>query len=561
MFKVNDDYDGMIAAAVQATHSDDIAKILKYIQSKYTVPTNFEKHVRKKWGQMEKRKPETPISPPIKASKQARRAIVSLPFGSNLLPDEILHQVFRFLPPFDLYKVMGVCVQWRNISQDKSLRRVMRLSSLSFVPLSFLRTVLLNSLHHLDLSGCPITDYMASLLAQKPPPPLKRLHTLNISKCNLLTPTGLSHLFSAFSSATPTLTSLNIAECRIDDGVILQYVSKFTNLKFLDISRIWMMSTNAFFSITQNCTKLEQVNMVNLTFISDAAVVSLAENCRNLSHVDMSCCYNLTTNTLACLADRKLEFLSIRSISVGSEFSLPSTLRHLDMSKCVGMTDQYLAPIIATSSNLETLDLAECPDLTDASLDLIAAHLRTTLKSLNLSGCLGLTPEAVEVLLSRFPHLVELQIAHLNLSDATFVNLAASFSDLRHLDISHNAKVTDAGILALARASQRLQAFACDGMRTRGSPTSPAFRKCGVTVESLAHLRKHCKHLRSLSLSGTLGFDIHATHLIALAKACAFLEIICISGDGAAASAQQSAEKLLRDKICAVNPNVKIVCK
>lgn len=43
MFKVNDDYDGMIAAAVQGTKSEDVAKIIEFIQKKYVVPTNFEK--------------------------------------------------------------------------------------------------------------------------------------------------------------------------------------------------------------------------------------------------------------------------------------------------------------------------------------------------------------------------------------------------------------------------------------------------------------------------------------------------------------------------------------
>lgn len=43
MFKVKDDYEGMIMAAVNATHSSDLTKIIKYIQANYTVPTNFEK--------------------------------------------------------------------------------------------------------------------------------------------------------------------------------------------------------------------------------------------------------------------------------------------------------------------------------------------------------------------------------------------------------------------------------------------------------------------------------------------------------------------------------------
>jgi hypothetical protein len=71
---------------------------------------------------------------------------------------------------------------------------------------------------------------MASLLAQKPPQPLKRLHTLNIARCSLLSPTGCFNLFSAFASASSSLTSLNVAECKIDDACVNQFISKVSSL-------------------------------------------------------------------------------------------------------------------------------------------------------------------------------------------------------------------------------------------------------------------------------------------------------------------------------------------
>lgn len=63
------------------------------------------------------------------------------------------------------------------------------------------------------------------------------------------------------------------------------------------------------------------------------------------------------------------------------------------MSKCIGITDSYLTPIIESCKQLETLNIAECPDLSDASLDLLPSYLRSSLVSLNISGCLGFTPE------------------------------------------------------------------------------------------------------------------------------------------------------------------------
>eukprot|EP00026_Physarum_polycephalum_P005924 Phypoly_transcript_05963.p1 GENE.Phypoly_transcript_05963~~Phypoly_transcript_05963.p1 ORF type:complete len:579 (+),score=96.05 Phypoly_transcript_05963:127-1863(+) len=578
MHKAKDDYEGMIIAAINATKSDDVNAIIKYIQGNFTVPTNFEKHVKQRWMQVRKKKIDTLYdgSPP-KPTKMTRRLSESgsrrpppLSLSVVYLPNEILHQIFKYLVPQDLYKFRRVCTQWRDVAMDKGLRRVVRLSNLTFLSLSLLRTILQSAsiLQVLDLSGSPVTDHMTSVLAQKPPGNLKRLHTLDISRCTLLNPTGAYNLFSAFASATPSLTSLNVAECKLDDSVVNTFISKFTNLTFLDISRIWTISTGAIYNLTQSCTKLQKINMINLTFICDPAIVSLAENCKNLSHVDMSCCFGLTSDTLAHLTEHPLQYLSMQSISVSSAFALPPTLRHLDMSKCVGMTDAYLSPIVLACTRLETLSLASCPDLSDSSLDLLSTHLSTSLTSLNISGCLGLTPQGIETSLPSFTRLTDLQLAHLNLSDSFFSDHISSFPHLKSLDISHNTRITDAGILAITHACKWLQALACDALRSsapsglRAVPASPASKKKGVTAESLTHLGQ-CAYLRSLSLVGTLGFEVHSTHYVSLVRACGYLEHLAF-GDCSLSSPSPfspSATNELRLRLERLNPSLKVVCK
>ncbi len=199
----------------------------------------------------------------------------------------------------------------------------------------------------------------------------------------------------------------------------------------------------------------------------------------------------------------------------------------------------------------------------------------------------------MELLLSSLPNVVELQIAHLNLADNTLHQLSRN---LKILDISHNTKITDNGILTIANTSPKIQVLICENLKTMGSPTSPSFGKCGITVKSLAHLRKSCSHLRELSFSGiiidqvnskhsfppfnrlslslvltacsltvanfvsigTLGWDIHSTDLIALLKACTYLEHICL-GDGLPPAHFVFAS--LMQKARMINPNVKLTMK
>lgn len=116
------------------------------------------------------------------------------------------------------------------------------------------------------------------------------------------------------------------------------------------------------------------------------------------------------------------------------------------------------------------------------------------------------------MLVPLFPELVDLRLAHLNLTDTLFAQKTV-YPNLRLVDVSYNTLLTDAGIFDLTVACPKLQTLVCDELKTRSTGSVPTFAKCGVTVETLAHLRKNSPHLRYISFSGKLLLEFHSVVL------------------------------------------------
>lgn len=74
--------------------------------------------------------------------------------------------------------------------------------------------------------------------------------------------------------------------------------------------------------------------------------------------------------------------------------------------------------------------------------------------------------------------------------------------------------MTDKGVQAIAKNCTKLQVFICNGLQTGSGPVS--LRKCGVTEESLSHLKKYCPSLRVLSMLGIYFFMFSVYYYVIL---------------------------------------------
>jgi len=168
------------------------------------------------------------------------------------------------------------------------------------------------------------------------------LQMLDLSHCTKqITYKGIKYLPSS-------LTELNLSHCKIPDGDILKYLPLM--LSYLDLSHS---------NVTSNGIKYlpDSLNVLGLQGCDIVTIHSLPSSLKKL---DLSRCIDIQDYERVC-------------------YLLPSSLKELNLAFCYKINSKgirYLPP------SLETLNLNNC-SITDNDLQ----HLPSSLKSLNLNLC------------------------------------------------------------------------------------------------------------------------------------------------------------------------------
>uniref|UniRef100_S4RA60 Leucine rich repeat containing 29 n=1 Tax=Petromyzon marinus TaxID=7757 RepID=S4RA60_PETMA len=226
---------------------------------------------------------------------------------------------------------------------------------------------------------------------------------------------------------------------------------------------------------------------------------------------------------LTCHRVSRTQASSVVSLAV----ALGASLRELDLSSCVAVTDASVRAISTSLATLRVLRLAWCRELTDwGLLGIERPCLQPLLPSSHtvaLSHCgLGLAPpspaevEAGEVgpRLSALTQLAELDLANcFRVTDASLTQVLR-FPELRCLHVSHLCELSDAALLALSRGCpslERLSLAGCyrlsDGGLAAAAPLLRRLRhldlsRCEQVSDSvLDALAGSCPWLRSLDVS------------------------------------------------------------
>ncbi|CAM2100837.1 unnamed protein product [Caretta caretta] len=359
-----------------------------------------------------------------------------------------------------------------------------------------------SSLRALDLSGTSITlPAMRSLVQVEG----LRLQELVLQNCQDLSNEAVSLL----CTHQPHLTALDLTGCsELSDRATLAVSAGLRALQSLHLGKLQRLTDGGFLGIAE-LRSLQNLDLSECSLVSGSELVkvySSPELRPNLASLSFAFCSLLRDSSVLSLAR-----------------SLSPSLRVLDLSSCVSITNVSIQAISSHLPRLTVLRLAWCKELTD--LGLLGAeepreecnHRRENLEQdpkalsdsswkesqkqpraslqalqylqeLDLMACSKLTDTSITKVI-RFPALRQLSLSLLpEITDASLVAVARGCQSLEQLSMSHCGKLTDKGFMEAAGSLRRLQHFVISGCSQ-------------LTCQTLMAISRECRQLKSLDVS------------------------------------------------------------
>lgn len=305
-----------------------------------------------------------------------------------------LQTVFTLTHPSSLQYLKSINLSWWNpLSNDQ----------LQYIP---------DGIESLDLSSCRISDDALKFLPQC-------LKFLDLSYC-FISSKGINLI--------PTsLTELFLSKCTKIEDVDLVVISKMTKLVTLDLNFCYQISDDGIKHLT-SLTNLTSLSLAHLNRITKDGLSFLPTSIQRLN---LSSNFSLTDDSLFSLSTfSKLNCLILVSCKYMSLFGLkyiqhlpivtldltgwsqlnsdgfkyfPSTLKSLSLDNCSGVSKTGIEQLYTVTPHLQELNLSNCPEIIDDMF--IGIKFPSQLKHLLLRQCSLLTDEALINSISNIPSL------------------------------------------------------------------------------------------------------------------------------------------------------------
>eukprot|EP00899_Mesostigma_viride_P005488 jgi/Mesvir1/14940/Mv26266-RA.1 len=186
----------------------------------------------------------------------------------------------------------------------------------------------------------------------------------------------------------------------------------------------------------------------------------------------------------------------------------------LQLPGCDEVDDNFLAMLAVSCHELESLLVNDC-NITDIGVACLASFC-PRLKELSVSYAQKVSDASIKRIAHRCQQLERLSIEKTAVTDSSVSAIAQHCVNLCHLDVGHCKKVSDAGLLMVARNCALLRSLSLRGASQGITDASiiavaencPVLQKLDVrscynlTDASIVKLVEHCKLLEHLDLPG-----------------------------------------------------------
>ncbi|KAI5202732.1 hypothetical protein AUEXF2481DRAFT_39268 [Aureobasidium subglaciale EXF-2481] len=370
-----------------------------------------------------------PVQKPVQKSKS------SFNFWKDL-PSELAIEILSYLEPREVVRCSAVSHQWRRRCLDGQLWSILDTSD-------FYRDIPANALINIVTSAGPfVRDLNLRGCVQL----REKWHTKDLSK------------------ACSNLENFSLEGCRIEKTAIHCFLLQNPRLVYINLSGLAGATNSAMKIIAENCPKLEHLNVSWCNNVDTRGLRKVVEACPDLRDLRAGEVHGWDdTEFMQLLFERNsLERLILMNCDSLNDESLAVLMEGQD-SEMDYLTGRRIAP----SRKLKHLDLTRCRGISDKGLEKCVDRL-PEMEGLQLNKCHGITDAVLTSMLNGMPKLTHLDLEELNeLSNAVLQSLATApcAKALRHISISYCENLGDVGMLPVLKNCTNLESLDMDNTR------------------------------------------------------------------------------------------------
>jgi hypothetical protein len=186
---------------------------------------------------------------------------------------------------------------------------------------------------------------------------------------------------------------------------------------------------------------------------------------------------------------------------------IPSLIS-LDLSGCVGITDEGVTAFAHGCPNLSSVNLTGCYDIVSTGISDLA--LCSKLESANFNDC-NVTDSNILALANGCPKLKSIDLTYCDIRNAGISALARGCPNLSSINLAGCWRICDEDLVVIAHGLRNILCILLEG--------------CDVTDEGVKALAKGCPLLTTINLDST---DVRDSGIAALAHGCPDLKSVSV---------------------------------
>ncbi|KAL8823145.1 MAG: hypothetical protein Q9191_006135, partial [Dirinaria sp. TL-2023a] len=375
------------------------------------------------------------LQPTVKVKEPKRRP--NFDFW-NEMPHEVKVQIFQYLKPKEIVKCSIVSKAWHRMCFDGQLW--MNIDTEDY---------------YQDISS----DSLVKLLTSAGP----FVKDLNLRGCVQMRERW-SDDGQKISEVCRNLENFSLEGCRIDRRTVHNFVTRNSRLVHINLSGLSAVHLKTMELIGQGCQQLEHLNVSWCPHIDTKGLQKIVRSCPKLQ--DLRAGEVKGFNDRGFLLDlfraNSLERLVASHCTDLDDESLKLLIQGID-PETDPLTDRPLVP----ARKFRHLDFSRCSGLSDTGIQSLA-HNVPVLAGLELSHIEALTDSALTELLPSVPLLTHLDLEEVSdLTNSTLQTLASSpcAPFLQHLNVSYCENLSDTGVLPVLKTCASLRSLVMDNTR------------------------------------------------------------------------------------------------